>query len=211
MQPANFLGDELLDFFAEMLNIGVGHAAEALGQLLSCPVRVTSPAVRVLSAAAAPLGLADPTLDVVGVRMRILGDVPGRLFFIIPTMCRQPLLELLARQVPNWQADPASRQLDVLAEVANILAGCYFRAIDDFCKLKLYQTVPVVTQDMFRAVVDETLVNLARDVERAILVVNEFIVDQARAKVSMLIFLSNHSQTKLATALGEARKAYGDG
>ena len=74
------LSEKQLDFLGEMMNIGAGSAAVALGQLLNCDVRVAIPDVHILKIPKLPHILGDPSIPVVASKMKMLGDVNGILF-----------------------------------------------------------------------------------------------------------------------------------
>ncbi len=211
MSAENIMTPEILDFFREALNIGVGNAAGALEQLLGCKVEVAISDVRLLSAAEAPLQLGEPGQGVVGVKMRLLGDIPATMFFIIPEGMQATVSRLLANNVPGLSSQLLPLDLAAFGELGNIVAGVYLGAMHEFCKLKLFHTVPAVTKDMFQAVVDETLALLQRDLQKGLLIINEFRLEEVPARTFLLIFMSDQAQEKLAHALKQAQAMYGQG
>lgn len=209
MNPPVGLSEEMLDFFKEMLNIGVGNAAGALEQLLGCRVEVLVPDVRILSAASAPLEVEQADEGVVGVKMQILGDIPGTLFFIIPERMRAIISRLLENTVPGLHQQLLPRDLTAFAEIANILAGVYLGSIHQFCRLNLFHSVPAVVKDMFQAVYDETMALINRGFQEALLVINEFSLEGVPTRIFMLIFFDSAARGTLAHAIQQAQALYG--
>lgn len=73
-----------LDALSEVGNIGAGHAATALSQLLGTAVGVTVPRVRLLSVTEVSSVFGGPENLVGAVYSRLLGDLSGGLLFVAP-------------------------------------------------------------------------------------------------------------------------------
>ena len=84
MDHRELFTEEQLDYLVEMLNIGAGNATTALNHLLRCKVDMKLPGVAVLPAVQVPSALGDPAAPVVCLRMQMVGDLDGCLFFIVP-------------------------------------------------------------------------------------------------------------------------------
>jgi chemotaxis protein CheC len=205
MKNQQLLSEEQVDFLREMMNIGAGNAATALGQMLRCEVNVKIPTVHVLPAPKAPSVLGDPSLPVACVRMGIVGDVVGELFFIVPAEQRANLTHLAERAVGMRR----SEDLSALTEIGNILAGVYLTAIHDFCQLNIYHTVPMIAIDMIQALLDESIASLSRQVQTLILIENEFIVEEKRIRTFLLMIPAVQSVKTLVDSIVGARMAHG--
>ena len=190
MNKVEVLSEEQVDFLGEMMNIGAGNAATALTQMIQRQVNMTIPKVYVLPVQEAPSILDDPSLPVLCVRMGMVGDVIGDLFFIVPDEQKENLTNLVERAMPwdsRWRDEnphpalsiPQSNDMDlsVLMEVGNITAGVYLTAIHDFCGLNIYQTVPTLAVDMIQSLLDESFAHLSSRVQAIIAIENEFIID----------------------------------
>ena len=211
MNDQGLLSDEQVDFLREMMNIGSGNAATALGQMLQCEVNVEIPTVHVLPPAQAPSVLGDPSLSVACVRMSMVGDVTGGLFFIVPAEQRAELMHLAERAMlpPMKIKRVTDPDLSILTEMGNILAGVYLTAIHEFCQLSIYHTVPVIAIDMIQSLLDESIVILSRKVQALILVENEFVVEERRIRTFLLIIPTVQSVRTLVDSIEGARAAYG--
>jgi len=205
------LSEEQVDFLTEMMNIGVGNAATALSQILQSEVNVIIPAVHVIPVTQAPSVLGDPSLPVTCVRMDMVGDVAGDLFFIVPEEHKVKLTHLVQRATPGPKNRGTDIDLSVLTEVGNIVAGVYLTAVHDFCKLNIYHTVPVVAIDMIQSLLDESLGKLSRQVQVAIMIENEFIVEKERIRTFLVMIPSMESVNTLVNSIGQAKMAYREG
>lgn len=175
------LTEEQIDFLKEAVNIGAGNAATALSQMLGCSVEVNIPNVYSLAPKRLPSILTSPSLPVVCVKMGLIGDIKGEMFFVVPEKNETELARLVEK---HFLGSSGSGSLDksVLEEVGNILAGVYLTSIHDFCKLNIYHTVPMQATDMFQALLDELLAVRSANVESFIAVEHEFVVIESNIK-----------------------------
>jgi chemotaxis protein CheC len=211
------LSAEQVDFLTEMMNIGAGHAATALTQVLQCRVDIVIPRVFVITDAQELSILTSPSLPVVCARMGMVGDVSGGLFLIVPEEQKEDLIRLAERAVTgtgqSWRAGITNSKADddlklsVIAEIGNIVAGVYLTAVHDFCKLNIYHTVPTVATDMVQALLDESLVRLSRQVQHIIVIENEFMVKEKLITTFLVMVPSVESVDILVNSIGQARMA----
>ncbi len=210
------LSIEQVDFLTEMMNIGAGHAATALTQVLHCRVDIVIPRVFVITDAQELSILTSPSLPVVCARMGMVGDVSGGLFLIVPEEQKEDLIRLAERAMmgtgQSWRAGLTSQESDdlklsVIAEIGNIVAGVYLTAVHDFCRLNIYHTVPTVATDMVQALLDESLVRLSRQVQHIIVIENEFMVEEKLIRTFLVMIPSVESVNILVNSIGQARMA----
>jgi len=219
------LSEEQLDFLGEMMNVGAGNAVTALTKMLQCKVDMRIPRVHALAVPQVPSVLSDPSRSVACVRMGMVGEVTGGIFFVVPDDQKIALMRLAERAsgmrnsdfgvrnsksaIRNPQSaisNPHSEDLSVLAEMGNILAGAYLTAIHDFCKRNIYHTVPRVAIDMIQSLLDESLATTSREVKEIIIVVNDFITAEEDITTFFLIIPSPQSVKTLVDSIDEARR-----
>ena len=216
MKVKGVLSKEQLDFLSEMMNIGAGNAATALGQMLGCEVNVAIPRVHLLSAAKLPpKTFGDPSLPVLCVRMAMIGDAFGYLFFIVPDDQKENLTRLVEQAAPrstlvrNGNLQSADLDLSVLTEVGNILVGVYLTAIHDFCKLNIYHIVPTLAIDMIQSLLDESLASLSHQVQTTLVIENRISVGAEGITTFLLMIPSVESVNTLVDSIAQARLSYG--
>lgn len=207
------LSEEQLDFLAEMMNVGIGNAAAALEQLLQCQVEVNIPKVSFFPASRISTYFQNPSTPVACVKMGMVGDVVGDLFFISPEEERNHLIHLAEEATPGSekakQEFAATREWDasVLTEVANITAGAYLLAIYEFSRLNLYHTVPALSIDMIQAILDESLARRTAESPLIILIQNDFLLSRKHLIGFFLLLIPTmESIQKLADAIETARQ-----
>lgn len=216
MREDEHLSEEQLDYLGEMMNIGAGNAATALSQILGCAVSMEIPSVHVFPNSAALSILDDPSLPVACVRMGMVGDVLGDMFFIVPEESRTVLADLAA-STSGLQHEPSTEppqpeNFSVVKELANILAGVYLAAVHDFCKLSIYHTVPAVAVDMVQSLLDESLSSAGTQVQTIIVIENKFEVEKKQRIRTLLVMIPLVSSLRLlADSMGQAQRLLGEG
>ena len=204
--------EEQLDFIREMMNIGAGNAVTALQQMLQCPVDLIIPKVHVLPVTQVSSIMDNPASLVVCVRMGMVGDIGGAMFFIVPEESRKTLVIIAEKALLGLSKLPEQKseevKLSVVVEIGNILSGVYLNAIHDFCGLNIYHTVPVLAADMIQPLLDEALIKTNLQMQTALLVENEFVIEEHHIRALLLIIPSSESVKPMIDALGQAKKAY---
>ena len=126
------LGERELDALREVANIGAGHAATALSQMVNCRVMISVPKISLASVDHLPNLQGDADDDVVAVLMHMLGDLTGRTVLLLPKDNAHLLCDLLLRQTPGTTQSFEELQKSALKEAGNILAGAHMGALSDF-------------------------------------------------------------------------------
>lgn len=184
----SIFSEEEIDYLREMVNIGSGHAASALSQMLRQRIVVNMPKLYLSPARRVPSILGDRSLPIVGVKMNLVGDVRGEAFFVIPESDKARIIGM-AEKAALGHARMGAPDVSVLEEMANIIAGAYLTAIHDFCKLNIYHSVPVAATDAFQALIDELLADASRQAAALVVIQNEFaiVVESEIASADRLI------------------------
>jgi chemotaxis protein CheC len=163
---------EHIDILKEVGNIGAGHAATALSRLLNKKIDMKVPNVQVVSF--------NEVMELVGgaenvvacVFLRVEGDAPGSMFFILS-------LDQATRFIQHLTSDPSfsmdsppysEMALSALQELGNILTGSYLSAFSDFTKLNMYPSVPAISIDMIGAIISFGLIELSTVSDYAIVI-----------------------------------------
>ena len=168
-----------LDVLKEIGNIGAAHAATALSTLLNKKIDMRVPNVEMMTFDEMMETSGGAENVVVGIFLRIEGDVEGSMFFILPTtQANQFIRHLIHDPTFDFNQPPFSEiGLSAMQELGNILSGSYLSALSDFTGLKLYPTVPGLSIDMFGAIISIGLIELSQ-VSDHVIVINTTIFDE---------------------------------
>lgn len=161
-----------LDILKEIGNIGAGHAATALSTLLNKKIDMSVPDVKIVSFDEMIDMAGGPESVVAGVFLRIEGDAPGSMFFVLPLVQAEIFIRELPGNIP-FCADELPYDelpLSALQELGNILSGSYLSSLSDFTKLSLFPSVPMLSIDMVGAIIGTGLLEISQVSDYAIVI-----------------------------------------
>lgn len=171
MIDAKRLSPEQLDALKEVANIGSGHAATSLSQLMNKKVMVRVPEILTGPLEDVILKIADPNDVVVSVLLYFLGDLTGRTLLIYPFEDAQEITSLL---MPTVQDNSAEVQESLLKEVSNILSCSYMNALGELLGLLILPSVPGMIVDMVGAVLSSVVLEFGGEKDYIFCVETEF-------------------------------------
>ena len=154
MKFFNRISNENLDILKEVGNIGAPNAATSLSILLDKRIQMRVPNIRIMTFNDMVETAGRAENKVASVFMRIEGDAPSNLFFILSIEQANTYIQHLIgnSQFPFNQSPYDDLALSALQELGNILAGSYLSALSDFTGLNLYPSVPATSIDMLGAI-----------------------------------------------------------
>ncbi|HHT9138465.1 MAG TPA: chemotaxis protein CheC [Candidatus Wunengus sp. YC60] len=207
MSTNELLSEEQMDFLREMVNIGAGNAADAFSQMLHTTVDLSIPDVYIFPSTKPPPFLKDPAVPFAGTSMEMVGDVRGRLFFLVLDEQKNRLIGLIEKAMPGGEnRGGVGIDLSVLEELANILAGVFLVSIHDFCRLNVYHSVPDLKTDMIQSLIEESIAGVLRETAQIILIESSFVIVGENIRTYFLIVPDLESTRKLVTSIEDARK-----
>ncbi|PLT34191.1 chemotaxis protein CheC [Bacillus sp. V5-8f] len=161
-----------LDILREIGNIGAGNAATALSTLLNKKIDMKVPNVRILSFDEMMDLAGGPETVVASVFLRVEGDAPGSMFFILPLQQATDFIHQMTEESDfSFEKQPFSEMaMSALQELGNILSGSYLSALSDFTRLNLYPSVPALSFDMVGAILGYGLIELSQVSDYAIVI-----------------------------------------
>jgi len=168
------LRDVHLDALQEICNIGMGHAATALSQMIGKTVNLKVPKVTLAGLDQVPDIIGGAEQVVVGIYLQVWGDFRGNLLLIFPRDSAQNLNALLTGQPATSELILSEIHASALKEVANILAGAYLGAMGNLLGLSLLPSVPSLAFDMAGAIVDYILIELGQESDLTLVVETQF-------------------------------------
>lgn len=177
MTEALDYGQMQLDALREVGNIGAGTAASALAQMTGKAVDMGVPRVSVLAIHEIPDQVGGGEAIVAAAFMRVEGDAPGHMLFLVPEDAAHEIVE--AMMGGSFDEEPVvasfgEMKLSALQEVGNILTGSYLRAIAELTGLHLEPSPPAIGVDMASALLVQALAEAAEGAETALLIETAF-------------------------------------
>ncbi|TAM57865.1 CheY-P-specific phosphatase CheC [bacterium] len=161
------------DALKEVGNIGAGHAATALSQLLNTTIKLTEPRIDILKFRELSNRVGHNDRIVAALHMYVRGEAPGQMLVLFD---RENALEFvnafIKRIVGNIQIFDSIID-STLKELGNILAGSYLTALIQLTGINLLPSVPTLSYGTVQAAF-RTLMSVLPD-QDVFLVENDFI------------------------------------
>src|SRR5512132_2299352 len=162
-----------LDALREVANIGAGHAATALSQMIGETIMISVPTINVSRLEDVPPQVGEPDQPVAAVLMHMMGDLTGRTLLVFPRRTAMRLAGLLLRRsVPT--DDFSEMQQSAIKDAGNILSSAYMNALSDFMGMLLLPSPPSLAIDMSTAVLTSAYLQFSSDRDYVFCVESEF-------------------------------------
>jgi chemotaxis protein CheC len=151
-----------MDALREVANIGAGHAATALSQMVGRTIMISVPTINVSRLEDIPPQVAERDEPVAAVLMHMLGDLTGRTLLVFPRSTAVRLAGLLLRREPEGE-DFTEMEQSAIKEAGNILSSAYMNALSDFMGMMLLPSPPSLAVDMSTAVLTTAYLQFGSD------------------------------------------------
>jgi chemotaxis protein CheC len=163
-----------IDALKEVGNIGAGHGATALSQLLGKKINITVPHATILSISDVSQLVGDPNTLVAGLTLSILGDATGKILLLFPRDSALHLADMLLKQPVGSSKILNEMGHSAIKEAGNILTGAYLSALNEFLGMLLLISVPTLVFDMAGALLS-TITQGMEDVSKVICIETKFV------------------------------------
>jgi chemotaxis protein CheC len=170
-----------LDALREVANIGAGHAATALSQMIGGTIMISVPTINISRLEDVPPQVSGPEEPVAAVLMHMLGDLTGRTMLVFPRQTAVRLTELMMHR-PHLDDDNSSdTELSEMAqsaikEAGNILSSAYMNALSKFMGLMLLPSPPSLAIDMSTAVLTTAYLQFSSERDYVFCIESEFMM-----------------------------------
>ncbi|MGD0565937.1 MAG: chemotaxis protein CheC [Candidatus Goldiibacteriota bacterium] len=146
------LTDIQMDALKEVGNIGAGHAATALSQLIKKKIMISVPEVKVIKTQDIEHLLGEPNTLVAGIIMNVLGDISSKIVLLLTRESALSLVDMLLQKPVGSTKVLSEVGNSAIKETGNILAGAYMNSLNEFLGLMLLPSVPNLVFDIASAI-----------------------------------------------------------
>ena len=171
-----------LDALREVANIGAGHAATALSQMIGGTIMISVPTINVSRLEEVPPQISAPEEPVAAVLMHMLGDLTGRTLLVFPKPTAVRLASLMLRR-PDSPEELGEMEQSAIKEAGNILSSAYMNALSDFMGMMLLPSPPSLAIDMSTAVLTTAYLQFGTDRDYVFCVESEFYMTDVDEKL----------------------------
>ncbi|MFZ5472238.1 MAG: chemotaxis protein CheC [Myxococcota bacterium] len=193
-----------LDALREVANVGCGHAANALSQLVGGRVvRIDVPHVSLVNAAQMATLVGGADAEVVAALLTLQGELGGCILLVLPAPGARALAALLVDDPPPPGGELSELEKSALGEAANIVASACLSAIGNLAQLKLLPSPPTLVHDQAEGMLRQALAT-TRAPQGLLLVLEARFqaVGMPELTGQLLVLPDRASLAKLLTSLG---------
>ncbi len=151
MNPSVALSDLQKDALKEVGNIGAGHAATALSQLLNTTIKLTEPSIDVIKFRDLSTRVGYENRIVAALHLYVRGDAPGQMVVLFDRENALEFVNVFIKRIIGDIQIFDSIVDSTLKELGNIIAGSYLTALISLTGINLLPSVPTLSYGTIQA------------------------------------------------------------
>jgi chemotaxis protein CheC len=198
--PLLELNDLQRDALKEVGNIGAGHAATALSQMLNTTVRISEPSIEILKFGDLAQRLGHGDNPVAAVHMTVLGDAPGQMVVLFDRAQALGFADTFIKRIVGDIQIFDSIVDSTLREIGNIIGGAYLTALMTLTGTNLLPSIPTLSTGTVAATM-KSLVTIPADQE-VFFVESAFLEDGPQVSGQFILIPGTGSLQPLFAAFG---------
>lgn len=200
------LSEFQMSALAEAGNIGSGHAAIALSQLIGHKIMVAVTKVQVVNVKEYFRLIGKPDSLLIGICLKVLGDVQGAILLIFMREPALALVDVLMNQKIGTTKVLGDMEQSALKEAGSILGATYLNALGELMKLTAIPSVPKIAFDRADEVVKAVFEPMDQKAGMIVGVETEFIEASTRIRGHFIFMPDENGLKVLLKGLGVAVK-----
>ncbi len=160
-----------IEALKEIGNIGSGHAATSLSNLLQTRIDMSVPKVWLVPLERLNEAFGEMDATNVALYLKVEGDAPGKAIFVMSVESAKTIAKTLLQMAepPDIYVDEMAQS--ALSEVGNILVSSFVIALTQFSGILLQPSTPAYAIDMIGAMIDAVLLEEGR-VDDSVLIID---------------------------------------
>lgn len=167
----NHFTDIQLDVLKELINIGGGHAATSISQLIDKPVNMLVPMIEIMDYQELYTKIMAEDQLVYAVMSQIYGDAGGVFLFALSDDSTEAMTDMM---MPESVVKTEVLKESATKELVNIMVNSFLNATSKVLDVNLVSSVPLLTIDMFGAVISSLYMAFDQYDEQVMIIKNEF-------------------------------------
>lgn len=187
-----------LDVLKEVINIGGGHAATSLSQLIEKPVYMTVPVIEMMEYADVYEQIMPEEAVIKAVIIKMMGDAEGVFLFTVDQQVSETIVAMMLPENTPYSEDLAN---SALQELVNILVNSFLNAVMKLMDANLITSVPIIIEDMFGAIMSSVYLEQNQYDDSIMIIKNEFYYLGDRLESSLYFVPKPGIIEKMLTAL----------
>ncbi|GAC1544774.1 MAG: chemotaxis protein CheC [Candidatus Velthaea sp.] len=186
MTPTLQLSDLQKDALKEVGNIGAGHAATALSQLLNTTVKLSEPSIDVIKFRDLSTRVGYENRIVAALHMYVRGEAPGQMVVLFDRENALEFVNVFIKRIIGDIQIFDSIVDSTLKELGNIIAGSYLTALISLTGINLLPSVPTLSYGTIQAAF-RTLMSILPDQD--VFLIESSFLDKGQAVSGQFILI----------------------
>jgi len=203
MEDVTTLTKIQLDALREVGNIGCGNAASAMAQFLNRKIDMAVPSATILDFKDIPALLGGAGTEVMGIFLKVLGEISGRFLLLIPA---KTSIKLLRTLIPGCKIEDPLKMSELesscMREVGNILAGAFLNALSALTQTTMLNSLPSMAFDMAGALIDSVVADMTAVSDKVLMIETSFIESEEDLRIHIFLLPEPKSLTLLLQKIG---------
>lgn len=195
-----------MDAMQELGNIGAAHAATTLSQMLSSPVEMSVPKIKVVDVAQLASHIGEESAALVVFELQ--GEIPhgGYIIFYIS---RKSAVHLTNTMLGLTDPDRPLNEMDesALLEVGNIMASAFLDATAELLGFIMLPSPPSLTIDMAHAAMQSLIAQMAEEVDEVMLFSTELVCAEHKVDSDIIMMPEISTLKKIVELLENLMKS----
>jgi chemotaxis protein CheC len=188
------------DALKEVGNIGAGHAATALSQLLNATVKLSEPTIDVLKYRDLATRVGYRDRSVAALHMYVRGEAPGQMIVLFDRDQALDFVNVFIKRIIGDIQIFDSIVDSTLKELGNIIAGSYLTALISLTGVNLLPSVPTLSYGTVHAAF-RTLMSILPD-QDVFLIESQFLDKQKAVSGQFILIPETGSLEPLLSVFG---------
>ena len=202
IQRIDDLSSMHLDVLKEIGNIGSGNAATSLAEMLNIMVDITVPNVKLLEFNDAVEFLGGPENIVIGMLVRLSGDISGMMLYVIQEAFAANLSKSILGKDSFSIMELDEMDSSLISEVGNIMSASYVNAIASLSGMFIDISVPSLCVDMAGAILSVPAIEFSQIGDKVLFIDDSFVMGDNEVRSNMILVPELDSLNKLFGTLG---------
>ena len=163
------------DALKEVGNIGAGHAATALSQIIGRKIEMTVPEITIIDKEEMGKTMKNGTKVGVGVYTDVFGSISAHVLIFFSRDNAFSLVDIIMKRQKGETKNLEMMEESALKEIGNILSASYLNAISDFANLFLMPSIPKIIIDSNEEILKFVGFQFAQAFKNVLLIETEFV------------------------------------
>ena len=152
---------------------------------------------------AIPAIIGGPDKTVMGIFLKVMGEISGRFLLLIP---EKTSLKLLHTLIPGCEIDTPLKMGELesscMREVGNILAGAFLNALSVITQTPMLNSLPSMTFDMAGAMIDSIVADMTAISDKVLMIETSFIESEEDLRIHIFLLPDPASLQLLLKKIG---------